>query len=59
MCESKLADRSQGQPEGFLLNSYYTNLRGRRFFFSWMAPLTIDPYILMLSIKYAVIKYHF
>ena len=28
-------------------------------FFPWIVPLTIDPYLIMLSVKQGSIKYHF
>ena len=32
---------------------------GERYSFSWTAPLTLDPYLIMLSVKQGGIKYHF
>ena len=33
--------------------------RGERYSFLWIAPLTLDPYLLMLRVKQGVIKNHF
>ena len=35
---SKVTDRSQGRPEGFLFNSYYTEVQGRVLHLSVMLP---------------------
>ena len=41
--------------------SIATTLRcgGGHYFFPWIAPLTFDPYLIMLSVKQRAIKYHF
>ena len=49
---SKVGDRDRGQPEGFVLNSYYTEMLGR-------ALLTLDLYPIILSVKEAGIKCYF
>ena len=56
---SKLADRSRGWFEGYLFNSYYTEVYGRTLLLSLGGPLTLDPYLIMLSAKQAGIKYRF
>ena len=33
--------------------------RGGRYSFSWIAPLTLDMYLILLSVKQGGIKYHF
>ena len=33
--------------------------RGERYYFPWIAPLTLDPYFIMLSVKQGSIKYYF
>ena len=33
--------------------------QGGCFFFPWNTPLTLDPYLIMLSVKQRGIKYHF
>ena len=33
--------------------------RGRHHFFNWITPLTLDSYLIMLSVKQGSIKYHF
>ena len=55
----KLADCCQGQPEGSL--SIATTSRCSRgcYSFLWIAPLTLDTYLIMLSVKQGGIKYHF
>ena len=41
--------------------SIVTTLRCRRerYSFTWIAPLTLDPYFMMLSVKQRGLKYHF
>ena len=56
---SKWANRSQVEPEGSLFNSYYTGVGEDTTPFPCVAPLTLDPYIIMLSVKQGVFKYHF
>ena len=58
-------EHSQGWPEGSLFNSYYYTIatttpryRGGRYSFPWIAPLTLDPYFIMLIVKQGGIKYH-
>ena len=53
----KLANGSQGRSEGFLFNTYHTEMQGRALF--WIAPLTLDPYIIMLGVRQRGINYHF
>ena len=50
----KLANHSRGRPKGFLFNSYYTKVEWRHYFFTGIAPLTLDPYLYMLSVKQEV-----
>ena len=56
---SKLTDLSQERPKGSF--SIATTLRCREghYSFLWIAPLTLDPYLIMLSVKQGSIKNHF
>ena len=46
---SKLADRSQGRPEGSLFNIYSTDVKdGGHYSFPWISPHTLDLYFIML-----------
>ena len=36
-----------------------TRCRGGCYSFPWIAPLTLNPYLIMLSVKQGGIKYHF
>ena len=58
---SKLANCSlvKGNPKASF--SIATTSRYRRgcYFFPWTAPLTLDPYLILLSVKHGGIKYHF
>ena len=55
-----LADRSQGRTEGFFFSKASTpRCRGGRNSFLRIAPLTLDPYLILLSVTQGGIKYHF
>ena len=54
-----MADRSRGRLEVSHLNSHYTEMMEGRYSFPLIAPLTIDSYLTMLSVKQGGIKYHF
>ena len=47
MKKSKVGDRSRGQPEGSLFNSYFTEVLGGRYSFPWIAHFNLwyVPYI--------------
>ena len=51
-----LAERSQRRAEGFFFDSYYTEVYRRELLLSWIAPLTLDMYLIMLSVKQGAIK---
>ena len=53
---SKMANRSQKRPEGSLFNSYNTKEYGGYNFFAWIVPLTLDLYLILLSVKQGDIK---
>ena len=59
ICMSNVDDCTRGRPEGFLFNSYYTEVSGRALFLSvdW-SHFTLDTYLIILSVKQAGIKYH-
>ena len=58
--KSKVGDPSRGRSEGSLFNSYYTEVLGRTLLHSLdCSTLTLDPYLIMLSVKQDGIKYHF
>ena len=45
-----VADRSRGEPEDSLFNSYYS-CKGRHCSFPFIIPLTLDLHLMTLSIK--------
>ena len=45
----QVGNRCRGRPEGLLFNSYYTEYKGGRYSLPWIAPPTLDPYLIMLS----------
>ena len=52
----KVIDRSQGRPECSLFNTYYTEGATP---FHGLFHITLDTYLIMLSVKQGGIKYHF
>ena len=55
-----VGDLSRGWPEGFLFNSYYIKVSARALFlFPGLLHFTLDPYLIILSVKQGGIKYHF
>ena len=54
---SKLTDRSWGWPEGSLFQKLL-HQRVECYFFLWIAPLILDPHLVMSSVKQGGIKYH-
>ena len=64
MCPSyivscKVGDLSWGWPEGSLFNSYHTEMWRRVILLSLDCSTSLDPYLIMLSVKQGGIKYHF
>ena len=55
---SKVSDLSWGWPEGSFFNSYYTEVYGV-LVDSLDCSTTLDPYLILLSMKQGGIKYHF
>ena len=55
----KLADSSRGLPKGPLFKSYYTKVLERALLLSLYCSTSLDPYLIMLSVKQGGIKYHF
>ena len=51
---SKVCTRCRGWPEISLFNSYNTEV----YTFLWISPLTLDLYLIMLSVKQISIKYY-
>ena len=49
----------EGDPNSPFLITTTQRCRGRHYSFPWIAPLTLDAYFIMLSIKQGGIKYHF
>ena len=47
----KVGNHSQGQPEGFLFNSYYTKVWGGSTSFPGLLHFTLDMYLIMLNVK--------
>ena len=56
---SKVGDRSGRWPESSIFASYYTKVLRRIYSFPGLLHFTLDPYLIMLSIKQGSIKYHF
>ena len=56
---SKVGDCSRGWPEGSFFDSYYTKVLGGATLFPRLLNFTLDPYLIMLSVKQGGIKYHF
>ena len=55
-----VGDCRRGQLECSLFNSYYTKVVGEGTTpFPWLLHFTLDPYLIMLSIKQGSLKYHF
>ena len=59
VCKSKVCNRSQGQPEGSLFNSYYTKCKEGHYTFPGLLHFSPDLYLIMLSVKQSGIKYFF
>ena len=62
ICEaiSKVGDRSRGWPEGSLFISYYTEVLGESATpFQGLLHFTLDPHLIVLSVKQGGIKYDF
>ena len=55
---SKVSNLSSGWPEGSFFNSYYSVGEGATPF-PGLLHFTLDPYLIMLSVKQGGIKYHF
>ena len=55
----KLTDRSWERLEGSLFKSFSSRRMGGPYSFSMIAPLTLDPYLILLRVKLDGIKYHF
>ena len=56
----KLATFVKGDLKAPLFDSYYTKVKGEGTTpFLWLLHFTLDPYIIMLSVKQSGIKYHF
>ena len=54
---STTTSRSRGRPEDSLFNSYYNKVLGRELLL--FQDFTLDPYLIILSVKQGSIKYHF
>ena len=54
-----MADRSRGRPEGFFSIANTLNCWGVAKSFSWIPPLTLGKYLIILRIQQGGIKYHF
>ena len=57
--KSKVSDLSREWPEGSLFNSYHTGIGEGATPFTGLLHFTLDPYLIMLSVKQGGIKYHF
>ena len=49
----------EGDPKATLSIAATLRCRGGRYSFSWIAPLILDPYRIMLGVEQGSIKYHF
>ena len=56
---SKVGDVSQGWPEGSFSIGTTPRCREGRYSILWIAPFTLDPYLIMLNVGKGSIKYHF
>ena len=56
---SKWADYYRGRPEGSFSIANTPRCNGERYSFPWMAPLTLDSYLLIMSGMQGGIKYYF
>ena len=54
-----MATLVEGDPKAPFLIATTPRCKGGRFSFPWIAPLYLDPYLIMLSVKQGNIKYHF
>ena len=59
LCVYKWEDWSWGQSKGSFSIATTLKCRGGCYSFPWIAPLTPDPHLVMLSVKQSGIKYHF
>ena len=55
----KLATIVKGGPKAPFSTATIPRCREGHYFFPWIAPLYLDTYLLMLSVKQGGIKYHF
>ena len=59
-CKSKVGDHSRGWPEGSLFDSLlHQGVAEGATPFPGLLHFTLDPYLIMLSVKQGGIKYHF
>ena len=56
---SKVGDRSRGDLKVPFSIATTPRCRGRRYSFSWIVPLYLDTYLILLSVKQGGIKYNF
>ena len=60
MVSSKVSNSSQGQPEGYLFISYYTEVLGRALLpYPGLFHCILCLFLIMLSVKQGGTKYHF
>ena len=55
----KLVTLVESDPKASFSIATTPRCRGGHYFFPWIAPFTLDPYFIMLSVKQGGIKYHF
>ena len=56
---SKVDEHNRGWPEAPFPIASPPKCKGAHYSFPWIVPLTLHPYLIMLSVKQAGIKYHF
>ena len=58
-CIYNLVTVVKGDPKAPFSLAATPRCRKRHYSFPWSAPLTLDPYLIMLSVKQGGISYHF
>ena len=59
LCSNQIKGKVEGDPKAIFSISTTPRCRGGHYSFSWIAPLYLDLYLIMLSVKQGSIKYHF
>ena len=59
ICKKKLATIVEGDPKAPFSIATTPRCRGGRYSIPWIAPLYLEPYLIMLSVKQGGIKFHY